>query len=157
MDAGSPLQNRRLSISNGRNILLLSTVTGKFRRETNAPMNSVTAIGQIQVNDAVPTKTTCGAALGSGFVDFFAVSDLDDENDVWGLDGKDNAPIFHTQPPCTPEAVPQGLAKLDGVSGEFALNGLADAGCDVLGQFWDIFVNDAFQIFDSIAQAQTFW
>ena len=115
-----------------------------------------TAFSQIRVNDAAPTKTTSGAALGSGFVNFFAVPDLDDENDVWGLDGVDNAPIFHTQPPCTPEAVPQGLAKLDGMRGELVLNGLADPGCNVLGQSWDIFVNDAFQIFDSIAQAQTF-
>ena len=88
-------------------------------------MSPVTAISQIRVNDAAPTKTTSGAALGSGFVNFFAVPDLDDENDVWGLDGVDNAPIFHTQPPCPPEAVPQRLAKLDGVSGDLVLNGLA--------------------------------
>lgn len=96
------------------------------------------------------------AMLGSGFVHFSKVPDLDDENDVWGLDGIDNAPIPHTQPPCTLEAVPQGLAKLDGVRGEFVLDGLADPVPDVLGQPWSIFVNDAFQIFDSIAQAQTF-
>ena len=80
-----------------------------------------------QLPDAVPrTDRNSQSVLGSGFVDFFAVPDLDDENDVWGLDGVDNAPIFHTQPPCSPEAVPQGLAELDGVRGELVLNGPAD-------------------------------
>jgi hypothetical protein len=69
----------------------------------------------------------------SRLVDFFAVADFDDKLDVWGLDRVDNAPILYTKSPCTLEAVPQGLAKLDGVRAEFLFNGLADPIANVLG------------------------
>ena len=61
------------------------------------------------------------------------MANLDDEHDVWGLDRIDNTPILHTQTSCALEAVPQGLAKLDGARGEFLFNGLADPVANVLG------------------------
>lgn len=73
------------------------------------------------------------ARLLSGLVDFSAVADLDDEHYVWWLDRVDDAPILHTQPPCTLEAVPQRLAKLDGVRCEFLFDGPADSIANVLG------------------------
>jgi hypothetical protein len=61
------------------------------------------------------------------------MANLDDERYVWWLDRVDNAPIFHTQTPGTLEAVPQRLAKLDGVKGEFRFYSPADSVANVLG------------------------
>jgi hypothetical protein len=71
--------------------------------------------------------------LPSGLVDFFAVANLDDEHYVGRLDRVDNAPILYTQPPCPLEAVPQRLAKLDGVRCEFLFYGPPDSVANVLG------------------------
>jgi hypothetical protein len=69
----------------------------------------------------------------SGLVDFLAMANLDDKHYVGWLDRVDDAPILHTQPPRTPEAVPQRLAKLDGVRREFLFYGPPDSVANVLG------------------------
>ena len=51
---------------------------------------------------------------------------LDDKNHIRGLNRADNAPILHTQPAGTLEAVSQWLSKLDRAGGKSAFDRLAD-------------------------------
>jgi hypothetical protein len=89
---------------------------------------------EVPAHVVVPTCTSCGAeCLLSGLVDFFAVANLDDEYYVGWLDRVDDAPVLHTQPPCTLEAIPQRLAKLHGVRREFLFYGPPDSVANVLG------------------------
>ena len=96
----------------------------------------VRSLGRISSLDALPRLLQLEHRprfLKSGLVDFFAVANLDDEHYVGWLDRVDDAPVLHTQPPCTLEAVPQRLAKLHRVRREFLFYGPPDSVANVLG------------------------
>ena len=87
-------------------------------------------------------------------VNFSAMSNLDNQDDVVGFDCEDNSVVIDSEASGAFQTVAEGLSKFDRMRGELRFNGRLDSALRHLRKTRNIGRNNAVEVLNSIFQGQ---